>query len=346
MTEPAKIRVLVVDDSILFRNVLTTRLAQDPKIEVVGYAVDAEDAQVKIKKLNPDVVTLDVEMPKMNGIELLKVLLPEYPVPVVLVSSLNISVFDALAAGAIDFVRKPDMKQKDGIEGFFKELIRKVRVAANAKVHIRPRAPITAVKAPVLNQKADSIVIAIGASTGGTEATLSVLRGLPADTPGIVIVQHMPPGFTKMYADRLDGQCKMAVKEAENGDEVIRGRVLIAPGDRQMKVVKGANGKYSVNCYAGEKVSGHCPSVDVLFDSMAKTVGAKAVGIILTGMGRDGAEGLLKMRKAGAYTIGQDRESSVVYGMPMVAYDIGGVTLQVSLEKIPDVLETQLGKMI
>ncbi|MCL2539612.1 MAG: CheB methylesterase domain-containing protein, partial [Oscillospiraceae bacterium] len=190
---------------------------------------------------------------------------------------------------------------------------------------------------------ADSVVIAIGASTGGTEATLEIVKNFPKDTPGMIVVQHMPPGFTKMYADRLDRICKMEVREAANGDEIRTGCILIAPGDYHMTVQKSGT-KYTVRCFGGEKVSGHRPSVDVLFDSVADQVKSKAIGVILTGMGRDGASGLLKMRKAGAFTIGQNEESCVVYGMPMVAYEIGAVATQASLEKIPDVIAEGLRK--
>lgn len=349
-----KIKVFIVDDSILFRKTLIDNLSKNDNIEVVGYAVDAFDAQLKIPKLNPDVVTLDVEMPGMNGIDFLKQLIPKHSVPVVLVTSLSINVFEALSAGAVDFVRKPDMQMQSSVSYFLSDLVAKISIAANAK--IKPRVAtqtVTAasVKGPVIKNttagrvnhslKNSSTVIAIGASTGGTEATLNILKDLPADTPGIVVVQHMPPGFTKMYAERLNRLCQMEVIEAKNGDKVLQGRVLIAPGDAHMKVVKMGT-SFTVSCYSGEKVSGHCPSVDVLFNSVAENVRSNAVGIIMTGMGRDGASGLLNMRKNGAYTIGQDKESCVVYGMPMVAYNIGAVTIQASCDNIASVLKRHL----
>lgn len=354
-----KIRVLVVDDSMLFRKVLVEKLSQFDHIEVIGYAIDAFDAQAKIPRLKPDVVTLDVEMPKMNGIEFVKQLIPRHPVPVVLVSSVNLNVFEALSAGAVDFVRKPDMSYQSSIQTFISELAGKIAIAANAKVRPpqrtgRPVAtpPSAAPKprpsvngaAALSSLKLNNIIIAIGASTGGTEATLTVLRDLPANTPGIVVVQHMPEGFTKMYAERLNRLCNMEVKEAQNGDKIQRGRVLIAPGDLQMKVVKMGSG-YTVSCFPGEKVSGHRPSVDVLFQSMAENVKQNGVGIIMTGMGRDGAGGLLQMRKSGAYTIGQDKDSCVVYGMPMVAQNIGAVTIQASCENIAAVLQKHLSRI-
>ncbi len=322
-----KIRVFIVDDSLLFRKVLIDNLSQNPNIEVVGYAVDAFDAERKIPLLKPDVVTLDVEMPMINGMEFVKKLLPKHPVPVILVSSLNLNVFEALSAGAVDFVRKPDMSSSNTASTFLNTLISKIFIASRA-----------------VSLNASNTIIAIGASTGGTEATLQVLKDLPADTPGIVVTQHMPEGFTKMYADRLNRLCSMNVKEAQSGDAIERGQVLIAPGDLQMKVVKMGS-RYTVSCYPGEKVSGHRPSVDVLFQSIADTAGASSVGIIMTGMGRDGAEGLLNMKKKGAFTIGQDAESCVVYGMPMVAYNIGAVTRQVSCANIAGVLMKHLSSL-
>ena len=338
-----KIRVFVVDDSLLFRKVLIDNLSQNPRIEVVGYAIDAFDAERKIPALKPDVITVDVEMPRLNGIDFVKKLLPRYPVPVILVSSLNLNVFEALSAGAVDFVRKPDMSASNTAATFLNTLVSKIFIASRARIKVPGAAP-----SPVLSQKtaavgrpfslnAGNTIIAIGASTGGTEATLQVLKDLPPDTPGIVVTQHMPEGFTRMYADRLNHLCQMRVKEARTGDVVERGQVLIAPGDFQMKVVRTGS-RYTVNCYSGEKVSGHRPSVDVLFQSVADTAGASSVGIIMTGMGRDGADGLFKMKKKGAFTIGQDAESCVVYGMPMVAYNIGAVAVQASCSNISSIL--------
>lgn len=345
-----KIRVFIVDDSLLFRKVLIDTLSQNPNIEVIGYAVDAFDAERKIPLLKPDVVTLDVEMPMVNGIEFVKKLLPKHPVPVILVSSLNLNVFEALSAGAVDFVRKPDMSSSNTASTFLNTLISKIFIASRAaiKVPVSPH-PLKEPGKSAMGKTAFSIdacstIIAIGASTGGTEATLQVLKDLPADTPGIVVTQHMPEGFTKMYADRLNRLCTMNVKEAQSGDVIERGQVLIAPGDLQMKVVKMGS-RYTVNCYPGEKVSGHRPSVDVLFQSVADTAGACSIGIIMTGMGRDGAEGLLSMKKKGAFTIGQDEESCVVYGMPMVAYNIGAVTKQVSCANIAGVLMKHLSSL-
>lgn len=341
-----KIRVMVVDDSVLARTMISNGLNASPRIEVVATSFNANDAKSKILQAKPDVMTLDVEMPGMNGIEFLKQLLPTCPLPVILVSSLDLRVFDALSAGAVDFVRKPEPGQN---EAFIAALIQKVVAAAGAHVRPRPGMPAPTLKpspgpaipapgaprllttgtkpvlpAPTLlgnRPGLDSFIIGLGASTGGTEATLEVMKRLPADTPGMLIVQHMPVGFTQMYADRLNRLCHMEVREARHGDEIHRGLALLAPADFQMRVVRSGS-RYTVSCQPGEKVSGHRPSVDALFFSMAEQVRCKMAGIIMTGMGRDGADGLLKMRQAGAYTIGQDKESSVVYGMPMVALSL------------------------
>ncbi len=350
MTIPAavskKIRVMVVDDSMVARSMLIRGLNAHPRIEVVGYAINTLDAKNKIPQYQPDVVTMDVEMPGQNGIEFLKQYLPAHPIPVILVSSLNLKVFDALAAGAVDFVRKPDGTTSEAT--FVAALAQKVIIAASARprtavpasASIQPGgAPIPASAAPNLGSSAnlDRVIIGLGASTGGTEATLAVMKRLPADIPPMVIVQHMPPGFTKMYAERLNRLCAMEVREAQSGDELHRGLALVAPADLQCRVVR-IGARYTVNCTPGEKVSGHRPSVDAMFQSMADVVNCKMVGIIMTGMGQDGAVGLLAMRKKGAYTIGQDKESSVVYGMPGVAQNIGAVCIQASCDNVSNVL--------
>nr|WP_325217288.1 chemotaxis response regulator protein-glutamate methylesterase [uncultured Oscillibacter sp.] len=333
-----KIRVLVVDDSALARNLIIQGLSAHPRMEVVGYAINTLDAKQKIPRLKPDVVTMDVEMPGQSGIDFLKEYLPANPVPVILCSSLNLKVFDALNAGAVDFVRKPDVQESK--EVFITNLTQKVLVASMSKPRSTPlRSPSVAVATPNLGggPALDRVLVGLGASTGGTEATLEVMRRLPADIPPMVIVQHMPKGFTQMYADRLNRICKMEVREARNGDELHRGLALVAPADLQCRVVRIGE-KYTVSCTPGEKVSGHRPSVDAMFHSMAEVVRCKMVGIIMTGMGQDGAAGLLEMRKKGAYTIGQDKESSVVYGMPMVANDIGAVCVQASCDNVANVL--------
>lgn len=337
-----KIRVMVVDDSLLARTMIIKGLSAHPMIEVAGFAINTLDAKRKLPLLKPDVVTMDIEMPGQSGIDFLKEYLPSNPLPVILVSSLDIKVFDALAAGAVDFVRKPD--SQDTQAAFTTALTQKV-LAANVS-RVRPAAVPSAAagSAPVAaapplgpSPALDRVLIGLGASTGGTEATLQVMKRLPADIPPMVIVQHMPTGFTKMYAERLDRLCQMEVREAQNGDELRRGLALVAPADLQARIVRIGE-KYTISCTPGEKVSGHRPSVDAMFQSMSETVRCKMVGIIMTGMGQDGAAGLLAMRRKGAYTIGQDQESSVVYGMPKVAYDIGAVCTQTSCENISNVL--------
>ena len=336
-TGQRKIRVMVVDDSMLARSLIMNGLAAHPRIEVVGYAINTMDAKNKIPQLKPDVVTMDVEMPGQSGPDFLRQYLPTNPIPVILVSSLNLKVFDALAVGAVDFVRKPDAQQRK--EDFIAALTQKVIIASTAKPRPAAAAPAAVGASPKLGASPalDRVIIGLGASTGGTEATLEVMKRLPADIPPMVIVQHMPTGFTKMYAERLNRLCAMEVKEAQSGDELRRGLAVVAPADLQCRVVRIGT-RYTVNCTRGEKVSGHRPSVDAMFHSMADVVTCKMVGIILTGMGQDGAQGLLEMRKKGAYTIGQDKESSVVYGMPGVAQKIGAVMTQASIEKVSDVL--------
>ena len=335
---------MVVDDSVLARTIITQGLGKSPRIEIVGTAFNPRDAMAKIPQMRPDVITSDIEMPGMSGMEFLKQLLPKYPLPVILVSSLNLRVFDALSAGAVDFVRKPDSTQNN--EAFIANLTQKVISAAGAKVRQAPASITQAGPVAPLGARPnlDNVIIGLGASTGGTEATLEVLKRLPADIPGMLIVQHMPTGFTQMYAERLNRLCHMEVREAKNGDEVRRGLALLAPADYQMRIVRSGT-RYTVSCAQGEKVSGHRPSVDALFFSMAEQVRCKMVGIIMTGMGRDGADGLLQMRKAGAFTIGQDKDSCVVYGMPMVAYNIGAVQVQASCENISTVLLRQLNTL-
>ncbi len=342
-----KIKVFIIDDSLVFDKFLSEELPKaSPNIEVVGYSTDPLDALLKIPKLMPDVITLDIEMPKMNGISFLKQLLPKHLIPVILVSSLNVNVFDALSYGAVDFVKKPDMSRNYTAQVFAQSLVSKIIIASRATVHLPVICDEKGVcKTTVPSSCNSSMLIAIGASTGGTEATLQILRELPATIPGIVVTQHMPEGFTKMYADRLNKLCQMEVREAKDGDIVHQGLALIAPGgELQLKVIC-EGGQYRVRCYPGEKVNGHRPSVDVLFHSVAETAGKNAVGIILTGMGQDGAKGLLHMRQSGAYTIGQDRESCVVYGMPMVAHQMGGVSTQASCENIAGVLMSHLKRM-
>ena len=332
-----KIRVLVVDDSPLFRKVIARGLSLDKNIEIVDTAEDAFDARDKIIKYDPDVITCDIEMPKMDGLAFVKKLMSQYPKPVVMVSSLNNVVFDVMRAGAVDFVAKPDVKSPASIESFVRQLIDKIKAASRSKVVIhKDESPNEKFDYGVVTHEVISSdkIIAIGASTGGTETINNFIKQLPSTVPGILIVQHIPPKFSEMFADRLNRSSNLTVKEAKTGDYVEQGHVYVAPGDKHMRIVKVGD-KYKIECYEGEKVSGHCPSVDVLFNSVAKTVGKKAVGILLTGMGADGAKGLLEIKKKGGRTIGQDEESSIVYGMPRVAYEIGAVEKQLHVSKMP-----------
>ncbi|MDY0191580.1 MAG: chemotaxis response regulator protein-glutamate methylesterase [Desulfuromonas sp.] len=336
------IRVLVVDDSALVRQILSKGLSMDPDITVVGTAADPYIARDQIIKLRPDVLTLDVEMPRMDGVAFLRKLMPQFPLPIVMVSSLTQRgkqiTMDALEAGAVDFVTKPTSNMAQGLNAMLGELRAKIKIASRANVahwknrRIEPHQAASTLSSKALAESTDK-VIAIGASTGGTEAIKKVITQFPANAPGVVIVQHMPPGFTKMFAERLNQLCAMEVKEAETGDRIRQGLILVAPGALQLEVER-SGGIYQVKCYPGEKVSGHCPSVDVMMNSVAKHVGRNAVGVMLTGMGSDGANGMLAMKQAGARNIAQDEATSVVFGMPKVAFDKGGAEQLVPIENI------------
>lgn len=333
-----KIRVLVVDDSLLFREVLARGISSDPDIEIVARAQDPFDARDKILEFEPDVMTCDVQMPKMNGIEFIRRLIPQYPLPVIVVSTVSTAVFDAMDAGAVDFVTKPDVQSPKNVESFIFELIAKIKIAYHAKVKQLVIEQHNSCNSEIrYNRK----LIAIGSSTGGTEAIYSLVNRLPPNIPGILVAQHIPPVFSQMFADRLNKQTGLYAKEAQSGDYLEPGMVLVAPGDQHIRV-KRIGERFRVETFYGDKVNGHCPSVDILFESVAKECGKSAVGIILTGMGYDGAKGLLAMKRAGARTIGQDEQSCVVYGMPKVAYEIGAVERQTSLSNMPQVLLSML----
>ncbi|GHV58849.1 chemotaxis response regulator protein-glutamate methylesterase of group 2 operon [Campylobacterota bacterium] len=331
------IKVLIVDDSATARAVVREILDKAPDIQVIAAVPDAYTARDKVVQLKPDVICLDVEMPRMDGITFLQKLMQYCPTPVVMVSSLTRNgahvTLDALEAGAVDYVAKPHSYIYDGGSDIEKELIDKVRAAAKAKV--RPNTSAAA-KPALFTALAETTqkVLAIGASTGGTEALKEVLVRIPRTCPGIVIVQHMPASFTGPFAQRLNTLCEIDVKEAKDGDSVLVGQALIAPGDHHM-ALRRSGGRYYVELGGGEKVSGHRPSVDVLFNSVAKCAGANAVGVILTGMGGDGARGLLNMHQSGAKTIAQDEKTCVVFGMPKVAIELGGVDKVFPLEMIP-----------
>jgi len=342
------IKVLVVDDSALIREVLTRMLTRDGDINVVGTATDPIDAREKIKALNPDVVTLDIEMPNMNGLQFLEKLMRLRPTPVVMVSTLTkkgaSETLLALELGAVDFVAKPSAEFEGGLDAFGANLRDKIRAAAKSDVRgrtSRADAPKVAVRTAAAPNGA---LIAIGASTGGVEAIRAVLSQLPVDCPPVVIAQHMPPGFTSRFAARLDEVCDLTVVEAEDRMLLLPGHAYVAKGDYHLRVER-SSGQLKARLTHDELESGHRPSVDVLFESVAKAVGAMAVGAILTGMGRDGARGLKMMRDAGAYTVGQSQASALVYGMPRVAFEEGAVVEQAPIEAIAGRLANALVRL-
>jgi two-component system chemotaxis response regulator CheB len=336
------IRVLVVDDSALMRELLSELLASDPGITVVGVANDPYIARERIKALNPDVITLDIEMPRMDGLSFLERLMALRPMPVVIVSTLTQKGADAalraLELGAVDCVAKPLIDMRQGMTGLRDELVAKVRAAAAARPRAREAVPAQRPKLVVdPSVSAAGRIVAIGASTGGVEALQSLLTALPANSPAILITQHMPAGFSKSFAGRLDDMCSMTVSEATNGRRVMPGHVYIAEGGRHLEL-RRTGGHYECRLHDGPAVSGHRPSVDVLFASVAEAAASNAVGIILTGMGNDGAAGLLQMRNAGARTFGQDERSCLIYGMPRVARQIGAVEAEIPLDRMPEQL--------
>ncbi|MGE5516158.1 MAG: protein-glutamate methylesterase/protein-glutamine glutaminase [Bacteroidota bacterium] len=339
----SRIRVLIVDDSALMRQMLTAILSSDPAIEVVGTAPDPLVAREKIKALNPDVLTLDVEMPRMDGLAFLEKLMSLRPMPVVMVSSLTEHgaevTLKAMELGAVDIFCKPSDSASGGLQAHGKELIDKVRAAAHARVRAlsdrgRPAVIVPKLAVTTIYKSTDRLV-AIGSSTGGVEALRDIVLALPADAPPVVVTQHIPPKFSASFAERLNGLAAVRVKEAADGDRIVAGHVFIAPGDRHLEV-RRSGAALVLHTHDGPLVTGHKPSVDVLFRSVADACGSKAVGVILTGMGRDGADGLLSMRRAGASTIGQDEASCVVYGMPKSAREIGAVERELPLSRIAE----------
>lgn len=338
----ARIRVLVVDDSAVVRNMLCRELAKDPAIEVVGTAPDPYLARDKIVELNPDVLTLDVEMPRMDGLTFLRRLMEHHPMPVIVISSLTAqgtrTAVEALEAGAVDVLGKPGSAYS--VESLSVDLIQKVKLAFRA--HLATWAPLpvrpAAVRPSTSLANTTDKVLAIGASTGGVQALTRVLTELPADAPGTVIVQHMPARFTRSFAERLDSLCRVRVKEARDGESVVTGQVLIAPGGFHM-LLRRSGARYYVQIKDGPEVFHQKPSVEVLFQSTAQVAGRNAIGAILTGMGGDGAKGLLLMRQAGARTVAQDEATSVVFGMPQEAIKCGAAQHVVGL---PDMARTLL----
>lgn len=341
MMNTKKIKALIIEDSAVMRQMLTSILHEDPDIHVVGTAANPLIAREKIKALKPDVLTLDVEMPGMDGITFLEKLMRLHPLPVVMVSSHTekgaTATLRALDLGAVDFVAKPQGGLHDGMNRELMDEIRaKVRAAATAHVRAAPAIRTTVqLASSSFPSFCRAGIIVIGASAGGTQAITEILEKLPSTAPGIAIVQHMPPKFTASFADRLNSQCNLEVREARSGDSLRPGVALVAPGGYHMAIMR-AGGGYAVRVYLDEPINRHRPSVDVLFNSTARVAGADALGIILTGMGNDGARGLLAMRSAGAHTIAQDEKSSVVFGMPEQAIRHGGVCEVVSLERIAE----------
>ena len=351
-----KIQVMIVDDSALVRQVVSTALSKEPDIEVVATAADPVFAISKMKTNWPDVLVVDIEMPRMDGISFLRKIMAERPTPVIICSSLAESgaqaTFDAMAAGAVTIITKPKAGLKSFLEDASNDIVQAVRAAARANLKAMPRSnpavnPLNRPKltadvvlpagTPTAMARTTDQLIAIGTSTGGTQALEAILTRLPATCLGIVIVQHMPEKFTAMFAERLNGLCEIEVREAKNGDRVMPGRALIAPGGKHM-MVKRSGAQYIVDVVDGPLVNRHKPSVDVLFRSVAKFVGANALGIIMTGMGDDGARGLREMKDAGAKTIAQDEASCVVFGMPKEAIKLGAADQVMPLARVPDAM--------
>ena len=360
----AKIRVVVVDDSALIRSMLSSLINSQPDMECVGTANDPYQAREIIRNLDPDVITLDVEMPRMDGLDFLEKLMRLRPMPVVMVSTLTErgaeTTLRALELGAVDFVAKPRIGVAQGLQELGAEIVDKLRIAARARIARRAAPPpepapvparggvSPAGQAPLVkpvpvafSRASTEKIIAIGSSTGGTEALRVVLTGLPADCPAVLITQHMPPGFTKSFADRLNSLCRMHVKEAEDGERVLPGHAYVAPGGRHLAVARsGAN--YVVRIDEGAPVNRHRPSVEVLFRSVAQHVGRNALGVMLTGMGRDGADAMREMRDAGAHNVAQDEASCIVYGMPREAVAVGAVQEVLPLAQIAEHLLAQV----
>ncbi len=335
------IKVLIIDDSALIRQLLTEILQSDPAIVVVGVAPNPHIAREKIKALNPDVITLDIEMPEMGGLDFLERLMALRPMPVVMVSTLtqkgSSAALRALELGAVDVVAKPMMDVRLGIAAMHDDLIAKIHAAAQSRPHAWQK-PIA--RAPLVYDAARSSegrIVAVGASTGGVEALQRLLINLPANAPAIIIAQHMPPGFTTSFAARLDSLCRVSVCEAYDRQRVLPGHVYIANGNRHL-ILAPFGAQYVCRLHDGERVSGHRPSVDVLFQSVAQCAGANALGIILTGMGRDGAAGLLAMRHAGARTLGESEASCLIYGMSKIAHEIGAVERELAIDQLAEAI--------
>lgn len=349
-----KTRVLIIDDSALVRSLLTEIINREPDMEAIGAAPDPLAAREMIRASNPDVLTLDVEMPKMDGLDFLERLMRLRPMPVVMVSTLTERgaevTLRALELGAVDFVAKPRIGIASGMQELARDITDRIRAAAQAKLHRRAGAPQAS--APEGQAKARPAsysrlstekLIAIGASTGGTEAIREVLTRLPADCPAVLITQHMPPGFTRSFAQRLDSLCRITVSEAEDGERVLPGHAYVAPGGRHMRLARSGS-NYVVAIDDGEPVNRHRPSVDVLFRSVAANAGRNALGVMLTGMGKDGAVAMLEMKRAGSFTIAQDEASCIVFGMPKEAIALGAVDEVLPVTRIAERLQDRLAE--
>jgi len=350
-----KIRVLVVDDSALIRKLLSEVINSQPDMEAIGAASDPLVAREMIREMNPDVLTLDVEMPKMDGLDFLEKLMRLRPMPVVMVSTLTEKgsdvTFRALELGAVDFVAKPKIDIASGLKEYGSEIANKIRIAKSARLKRHASIPVTksvtadAVLPAISNRVASTEkLIIVGASTGGTEAIKEFLMRMPPDSPGILVTQHMPEAFTKSFANRLNSLCRISVVEAQGGERVLPGHAFIAPGHSHL-LLKRSGANYMTELNQGELVSRHRPSVDVLFRSAANCAGKNAIGVILTGMGKDGAAGMLEMHKAGAYNFAQDEASCVVFGMPKEAIAAGGVDEVVPLKDMARFVLTKVSSM-
>ena len=321
-----KIKIYVVSATKQLVNIIEKMSQAEDFFEMTGVSFDFTSAVQASKKKGSNIIIIDTSIAGFDAEKIIEKLAAEHPAGVIFLSAMGKTVSVSKKVLPYDFVVKPEFGDQNTISfnGFLKELVVKIKILSTAKVEK------TGLNYP---EKKSPKLIAIGASTGGVEAIQNVLTELPDELPGIVIVQHMPPNFSRLFAERLNTLCRLRIKEAKDGEEIRVGSAIIAAGDKHMKVVK-AGDKYSIRCYSGERVSGHCPSVDVLFESVAEAAGSNALGVIMTGMGADGAKGMLTMKRKGAYTIGQDKESCVIYGMPMEAFKLGGVTKQVSLKDI------------
>lgn len=340
------IKVLVVDDSALIRQILSEIIKSEPDMALVGAAPDAFVAKKLVLEKSPDVITLDIEMPKVDGLRFLEVLMNARPTPVVMISTLTEKGADAtlrsLELGAIDFVAKPKIGVAQGMAEYHELIVDKIRTAARSKV--KKASPAKAASVNKVSYSGTEKLIAIGASTGGTEAIKEVLRTFPANAPATVITQHMPAGFTSTYARRLDSVCQMQVKEAKGGERLLPGQAYLAPGDKHMEIER-SGADYRIRLSDGPRVSGHKPSVDVLFNSMCKSAGNNAIGVLLTGMGSDGANGLLEMRNAGSETFCQNEDSCIVFGMPKVAIEKGAAKKILALDEMGKAILNTVEKM-